>query len=167
MGSARLMAKFPLRCCGHPSPLTRTHTHTHTQTNAATIITDAGMHIHKLSYSHLSAHVCVARVLTAQRPSGVSTGRINKLPFSLETRIWPDIVTQTAITTTRARLEQEPRAEQDALCMSLGQWFQLLPKCSNQYSTLNQVQHQHSLTQGNHGIWMSGYKSKIRHAPLT
>lgn len=54
MGNGRLTAKFPLRCCGHPSP----HTHTHTQSNASTIIyTD--MHVHTLPNSHLSACVCV------------------------------------------------------------------------------------------------------------
>lgn len=81
-GNSRLIAKFPLRCCGQPYP----HTYTHTKTNATTIIyTD--MHVHTLPESHLSAHVCintVAGVPTEQGPSGPDTQGINKLPFSLE-----------------------------------------------------------------------------------
>lgn len=65
---------------------------------AAIIYTDT--HVHALPTSHLSAHVCVytvAQVLTEQGHSAPDTRGLNKLPFSIETRIWPGVVTQTLI----------------------------------------------------------------------
>lgn len=82
--AGRLTAKFPLRCCGHPSPPS-------TLTNATAIIyTDT--HVHTLPETVIYPYT---QFTTEQGLVKLDFRGINKLLFSLE--IWPDVDTQTVM----------------------------------------------------------------------
>lgn len=90
MGNGRLMAKFPLRGCGQPSP------HRHTQTYA-TATTQTCTCTHFLTQSFICPCVFTHRCPQNRGFLGWTPRGIDKLPFSVETWIWPDVVTQTVI----------------------------------------------------------------------
>ena len=130
----RLTAKFPLRCCGHPSPPPRWQMPppSCTQTRTCT---------HFLKQSFIRTHSSPQN----RGPYKLDFQGINKLLFSLE--IGPDVDTQTVMTPEYLVFHIQGKngagtdaAEPTALCMSLGQWFQHPPKCSHQYSNLSHVQ---------------------------
>ncbi len=92
MGNGRLIAKFPLRRCGQPSPQAHTHTHTHTHTHRQMpppSYAPTCTCTHFLTVIYLP--MCVHTVAREQGHFGLNTRGVNKAPLCLETSIWPDI----------------------------------------------------------------------------